>query len=121
MHTKRTDWNSKTHYGCPVEATLDVMGGRWKAVILFYLLEETKRFNELRRLLPKVTQRVLTLQLRELERDGIIHRQIYAEVPPRVEYSLTELGRSLESVLETMREWGEAYINILDKQKEEND
>lgn len=111
MHMARKDWQVNSHYGCPVEATLDVIGGRWKSIILFYLLDGSKRFNELRRFLPQVTQRVLTLQLRELERDGVVHREVYAEVPPRVEYSLTEFGRSLEPILLTMREWGLTYVD----------
>jgi DNA-binding HxlR family transcriptional regulator len=107
MH--RRDIRSDCHYGCPVEATLAVVGGRWKAVILFHLLDGTMRYNELRRHLPEVTQRMMTLQLRELEADGIVHREIYPEVPPRVEYSLTELGQTLAPLLHAMRAWGVAY------------
>lgn len=98
---------------CPVEATLDVIGGKWKGVILFRLMEGTKRFSELRRLLPKVTQRTLTNQLRELERDGLVRRQVYAQVPPKVEYSLTALGSSLDAVLVHLRDWG--ATNILEQ------
>jgi len=97
-------------YGCPVEAALDVIGGRWKGVILFHLLEGPRRFNELRRLLPKVTQRMLTLQLRELEADGVIHREVHAQVPPRVDYSLTEFGTSLQTILGDLRQWGTLYV-----------
>jgi DNA-binding HxlR family transcriptional regulator len=94
---------------CTVEATQGVIGGRWKAVVLFHLLSGTKRFGELRRLLPRVTQRMLTLQLRELEEDGLVRRTVFAEVPPRVEYDLTAFGKSLEPILLAMREWGARY------------
>lgn len=97
-------------YDCPVEAALDVIGGRWKGVILFHLLEGPRRFNELRRLLPKVTQRMLTLQLRELEADGVILREVHAQVPPRVEYSLTDFGTSLRTILGDLRAWGSLYV-----------
>lgn len=97
-------------YGCPVEATLAVIGGKWKGVILYHLMSGTKRFNEFRRLMPDITQRMLTLQLRELEKDGIIHREIFKEVPPKVEYSLTEFGRTLEPIIKLMRDWGSSII-----------
>jgi DNA-binding HxlR family transcriptional regulator len=97
----RPDW-----YSCEVATTLEVIGGRWKAVILFHLMDDTQRFGELRRKLPGVTQRMLTLQLRELERDGVVKRTVFPQVPPKVEYSLTEFGRSLIPVLIAMRDWG---------------
>ncbi|HTK07384.1 MAG TPA: helix-turn-helix domain-containing protein [Ktedonobacteraceae bacterium] len=94
---------------CPMDVMLAIVGGKWKPLIVWYLLSGTKRFGELRRLIPGVTQQMLTLQLRELEQAGILHRQIYAQVPPKVEYSLTELGRSLEPVLYQMAAWGMWY------------
>lgn len=94
---------------CAVEASLGVIGGRWKGVVLFYLLAGRHRFGELRKRLPNCSQRMLTLQLRELEEDGLVKRTVYAEVPPRVEYELTPFGRSLEPVLMGLREWGERY------------
>jgi len=96
--------------GCPVEVTLEMIGGKWKGLLLYHLLPGTQRFNALKRTLPNITQRMLTNQLRELEADGLVHREVYAEVPPRVEYSLTEQGRSLAPVLAELRKWGEAYI-----------
>lgn len=93
--------------GCAVEATISVIGGVWKPVILFHLLDGKLRFNAICRLTPAATPRMITLQLRELETDGIISRTIYPEVPPKVEYELTELGRSLEPVLVSMCRWGE--------------
>ena len=96
-------------YGCAVEVTLAVMGGKWKPVILYQLLDVPKRFGELRKSLDGVSQRSLTLQLRELEADGIVHRQVFAEVPPRVEYSLSDYGRSLAPVLDAMKAWGQSF------------
>lgn len=94
---------------CPVEVTLGIIGGKWKPLILYYLMQGTRRFNELKRMLPQVTPQMLTAQLRELEHDGIVHREVYAMVPPKVEYSLTGLGRSLEPLLLAMLKWGEEY------------
>lgn len=94
---------------CPVETTLRVIEGRWKVMILHYLLPGTKRFNELHRLLKGVSHRTLAQQLRELERDGIVRRKVYPQIPPKVEYSLTKLGMSLEPILSAMHAWGEAY------------
>ncbi len=101
------------NHGCPVDATLDVIGGRWKGVLLYLLLDGPRRFGELRRLLPEVTQRMLTLQLRELEADGVVRREVYPEVPPKVEYSLTDFGHSLEPILLQMRNWGQEYTERL--------
>ncbi|QXG62052.1 winged helix-turn-helix transcriptional regulator, partial [Bacillus spizizenii] len=80
--------------------------GKWKGILLYHLIDGKKRFNEFRRLYPKITQRMLTLQLRELERDGVIHREVYKQVPPKVEYSLTEFGITLEPVILHMKDWG---------------
>ena len=99
--------NSKS--GCTVEVTLSVMGDTWKPIVLFHLLHGTKRFSELARAIPNVTQRMLTLQLRELEEAGMVTRTVYAEVPPRVDYALTDMGQSLKPVLIAMRDWGQAY------------
>ncbi|MFC5479605.1 winged helix-turn-helix transcriptional regulator [Massilia suwonensis] len=96
-------------FACPVTFTVDVIGGKWKSLILFHLMSGTRRFNELRRLMPEVTQRMLTLQLREMEVDQIIHRKVYLEVPPKVEYSLAPLGQTLVPLITTMREWGAAH------------
>lgn len=103
--------------GCSVEVTLDIIGGKWKGTILYHLLDKTMRFNEIRRLFPDVTQRMLTLQLRELEQAAIVHREIYREVPPRVEYSLTSLGRSLRPALLFMRDWGDQYKQTVSEQQ----
>jgi DNA-binding HxlR family transcriptional regulator len=92
---------------CPVQVTLDVIGGRWKPLVIYHLRSGTRRFNEFRRLIPGVTQRMLTQTLRELERDGIVRREVFPEVPPRVEYSTTPLGDSLRPVMDAMAEWGE--------------
>lgn len=91
---------------CPVEYTLEVIGGKWKCVILWHVRNRVRRFSELRRLIPGATQKMLTAQLRELERDGLISRKVYAEIPPKVEYSITEYGRSLSPMLELMCHWG---------------
>lgn len=96
-------------YDCPVEITMDVIGGKWKAVILYHLMDGTKRFGELKRLYPKVSQRILTLQLRELESDQIVRRTVYAEVPPKVEYSLTDFGKSLIPLIKELKAWGKKY------------
>ncbi|MEM9669424.1 MAG: helix-turn-helix domain-containing protein [Pseudomonadota bacterium] len=96
--------------GCPVEAALELIGGKWKGVALFHLLGGVKRFNELQREIGSVTQRVLTKQLRELESAGLVHREVYAVVPPKVEYSLTEKGKTLEPILLALKVWGEENV-----------
>lgn len=92
--------------GCPVEITLRVIAGKWKPVILWHLNERVWRFNELKREISGITQRMLTQQLRELERDGVVRRKVYSEVPPRVEYSITEFGKTLCPILKLMCKWG---------------
>ncbi len=94
---------------CPVETTLMLIGDKWKVLILRDLLPGTKRFGELKKSIGNVSQKVLTAQLRDMERNGLVNRKVYPEVPPRVEYSLTELGRSLKPILDAMRDWGEEY------------
>lgn len=94
---------------CPVETTLTLIGNKWKVLIIRDLLTGTKRFGELKKSIGSVSQKVLTAQLRAMEEDGLIHREVYAEVPPRVEYSLTELGLSLKPILDVMVTWGENY------------
>lgn len=97
---------------CPMTLALDVIGGKWKGIILYHLRDETKRFNELLRLMPQITQRMLTRQLRELEQDGIVHRQVYAQVPPKVEYSLTAVGQTLMPVVKALTDWGRMYEGL---------
>lgn len=94
---------------CPVETTLMLIGDKWKVLILRDLMPGTKRFGELKKSIGNVTQKVLTAQLRDMEENGLVDRRVYAEVPPRVEYSLTELGRSLKPILDAMWDWGEGY------------
>ncbi|CAH0313882.1 putative HTH-type transcriptional regulator YybR [Peribacillus sp. Bi96] len=103
---------------CPVAITVDVIGGKWKGIILYNLISGPKRFNELGKLMPYTTKRMLTLQLRELEQDGIVYREIYREIPPKVEYSLTAFGETLKPIIYLMRDWGDRYENeILMKRK----
>ncbi len=94
---------------CPVETTLMLIGDKWKVLILRDLLPGTKRFGELKKSIGSVSQKVLTAQLRDMEKSGLVHREVFAEVPPRVEYSLTELGQSLKPILDSMWKWGEGY------------
>ena len=96
-------------YNCPVEATLDVIGGKWKALILFHLRDAVCRFGELRRKIPGVSERMLAQQLRELEEQGVVHREVYREVPPKVEYRLTDYGKTLRPLMALMCEWGKKH------------
>lgn len=103
---------------CPVETTLQVIGGRWKVLILRQLLPGVQRFNQLYRQLPGITQKMLTQQLRELEQDGIVKRQVYQQVPPKVEYSLTPLGLTLRPILEIMHDWALQYVEARDRSEQ---
>jgi len=107
--------------GCPVGTTNLVMQGKWKFAIINFLSKKTYRFGELHRELPNIRQGYLTQQLRELEKDGIVHREVYKEVPPKVEYSLTEIGREFLPVTEAMGVWGEKYIKLLRETFENED
>ena len=98
-------------YHCPVDAVLGVIGGKYKPIILYHLIDRTLRFSELHRHLPQSTPKMLTQQLRELEADGIIHREVYPVVPPKTEYSLTEFGRTITPVLTAMCDWGKKYMS----------
>lgn len=99
-------------YSCPVEITLSVIGGKWKVLILWHIIKSTLRFGELRKLIPGATQKMLTQQLRELEADGLINRKVYPVVPPKVEYSITQKGKSLKSILKQMCEWGSKFDSL---------
>ncbi|EFL84953.2 hypothetical protein HMPREF0326_02282 [Desulfovibrio sp. 3_1_syn3] len=95
---------------CPVEATVNIIGGKYKSLILYKLITGTLRFSQLRRAIPCATPKMLTQQLRELERDGLVRREVFPVVPPKVEYSLTDFGRSMEPVLKAMSAWGKGYL-----------
>lgn len=100
-------------FNCPVEATIKLIGGKYKAVILWHLTESKKRFSQLKRLIPSATEKMLTQQLRDLEKDGLIIRTVYPVVPPKVEYSLSEFGKTIIPVLDSMCSWGTEYIGQL--------
>ncbi|MCK4754308.1 MAG: helix-turn-helix transcriptional regulator [Calditrichia bacterium] len=108
---KDTKKIKKHKFSYPVEIALDFIGGKWKLLILWLLKDEVYRFSELKRLVPQITQKMLTNQLRELESDGLVHRKVYAQVPPKVEYSLTDLGKSFLPILRSMHKWGESFAN----------
>lgn len=97
-------------YICPVETTLELVGGKYKTLILWHLADGTLRFNQLQKIITSATPKMLTQQLRELERDGLINRTVYPVVPPKVEYSLTELGKSFIPIMQSIRIWGENYL-----------
>ena len=101
--------NEKLLIACPVETTLALIGDKWKLLILRDLMDGTKRFGELKKSIGSVSQKVLTAQLKTMEQDELVHRKVYAEVPPRVEYTLTQIGYSLKPVLDSMMEWGLEY------------
>lgn len=107
----RAEAEKQNRLTCAVEVTLEVIGGRWKVLILRELLQGVKRFGELHRALSGITQKMLTQQLREMEEDGIIHREVYLQVPPKVEYSLKPLGESLKPILDAMHEWGVKHLD----------
>ena len=121
------DTNGKTRHtsytlpACPVEATLELIGGKWKGIVLYYLLDGRLRFSELKRQIGCVTQRMLTKQLRELEDGGLVNRIVYAEVPPRVEYELTEDGESLKPIVLALKTWGETHgLRLLEERWADN-
>ncbi len=101
--------------GCSVEAAIGLIDGKWKSIILWHLLSGTLRFNEIRRHVDNCTPRMLTNQLREMEDDGLITRKVYAQVPPKVEYSLSDLGRTMEPILRALKDWGDANIGLYGK------
>ena len=98
--------------GCAVEAAISLIDGKWKSVVMFHLMGGTMRFNELKRAIPGVTQRMLTNQLRELEDDGLVARKVYPQVPPKVEYSLTPLGESMTPILKALKAWGDTNLSL---------
>ncbi|MFO0811097.1 MAG: helix-turn-helix domain-containing protein [Gemmataceae bacterium] len=106
MAKRRKRMNEKKAVGCPVETTIEAIGGRWKVLVIHHLLEGTKRFGELTRLLRGISARTLTRQLRELADSGVIERHVYQQIPPRVDYSLTPLGCKLAPILYAMHDWG---------------
>ena len=107
-------------YHCAMDVTMDYIGGKWKTVVLWYLRKDKKRFSELRRLIPNITEKMLSLQLKGLEADGLVKRKIYREVPPRVEYYLTDFGKTLIPMLEEIAKWGRGLAErkgkMVDKQ-----
>jgi DNA-binding HxlR family transcriptional regulator len=115
--------NRKHEYCQPgIEAAMDTLVGKWKPIILIHLLQGgKKRFSELQRLIPNITQKMLTAQLRELEQEDIVKRVVYPVVPPRVEYSITEYGRSLSNILQSMHDWGAAHLEHMEEKKKKKE
>ncbi len=103
--------NGERLFECPVEAVLSIIGGKYKPIILYHLIEKTLRFGELKKFMPQATPKMLTQQLRELEADGLIQRKVYAVVPPKTEYSLTEFGKTLTPILTNICNWGRKYLS----------
>ncbi|MGH7998818.1 MAG: winged helix-turn-helix transcriptional regulator [Brasilonema sp.] len=114
----KAEAQNHTRLTCEVETTLKVIGGRWKVLIIRELMDGIKRFGELQRALDGITQKMLTQQLREMEEDGIIHRKVYPQIPPKVEYSLTPLGESLQPILFAMHEWGVKHLSEINHKKQ---
>ena len=100
-------------YNCPVEAAMDIVGGKYKAIIIYHLIDATLRYSELQREIPQATPKMLSQQLKELEADGIVNRVLYPVVPPKTEYSLTELGKTLVPIIQALCDWGENYFKLL--------
>ena len=108
------EWNGR-NFSCPVEVSMEILSGKWKCLMLWHLHEGRKRYKELEKIVPGVSQKMLSQQLKELERDGLINKEVYAEVPPRVEYSLTDLGESAFPILEMMHDWGVENLGLGDR------
>lgn len=104
-------YNNKT-YECPLEMTIDLIGGKWKVLLIWHLSNGAIRFNEFNRIFPNVSAKILAQQLKDLEKNGIVHRDVYPQVPPKVEYTLTDLGRSMIPILQEMNRWGTSHINM---------
>lgn len=98
-------------FQCPVEVTINLIGGKYKSLILWHVADRVLRFSELRKLIPGVTQKMLTQQLRDLEKNKLINRKVYPEVPPKVEYSISDLGKTMMPILNAMCDWGDYYVN----------
>lgn len=110
------EWNKKS-YHCPVEVSMNLLSGKWKCLMLWHLNDGTKRYTELEKIVPGVSQKMLTQQLKELEKDGLIFRTVYPEIPPKVEYSLTTLGESAFPILEMMHSWAVEQLGLEDHEK----